>query len=180
MMKKTLRSLLVLGCLSAASLSAAESIGVVNFATCISDSKTGKAEQANFEDLKKQLGGHLEAVEKELNEIAGKLNDTEYMDGLSPEAEMELREKARGLNEEMMRYQNQYYQVLNQANMKIVQQISAQIASASEAVAKMQKRQVVLNKESCFYHDASLDITAQVIAEMDKTYDANAKTQMEK
>ncbi len=180
MIKKILRSLLAVGCLSAASLSAAESIGVVNFATCISDSKIGKAEQANFEDLKKQLGGHLESVEKELNEIAGKLNDTEYMDGLSPEAEMELREKARGLNEEMMRYQNQYYQVLNQANMKIVQQISSQIASASETVAKSQKRSLVLNKESSFYYEDSLDITSLVIAEMDKTFDMSAKKTADK
>ena len=122
MMKKMLRNLLVACCFSAAALSAAESLAVVNFATCASDSKAGKAGHENLEDLKKQLGGHLESLEKDLNELAGKLNDAEYMDGLSPEAEMELRDKARVLNDEMMRYQNQYYQIFNQAQMKIMQQ----------------------------------------------------------
>lgn len=175
MMKKMLRNLLLAGCFSAATLSAAESIGVVNPAMCASDSKSGKAGQDTLEDLKKQLGGHLESLEKDLNDLAGKINDAEYMDGLSPEAEMELRDKARVLNDEMMRYQNQYYQIFNQANMKIMQQLAAEISAASEVVAKSAKKNVILNKETCFYHDSSLDITQQVIAEMDKKFEENLK-----
>ncbi|MBS0627192.1 MAG: OmpH family outer membrane protein [Verrucomicrobia bacterium] len=163
-------------CLLAASLSA-DGIGVVNFANCISDSKLGKAEQANFENLKKQLGTHLEATEKELNDLAAKLNDSEYMDGLSPEADAELREKVRALNEELMRYQNQYYQVLNQTNMKIVQQISAKIASAAETVAKAKKIDAVLNQEACFYANPSLNVTDDVVKEMDLRYDEEMKNQ---
>ncbi len=179
MIEKKLKRFLLLCCLSAGSLSAAENFGVVNFANCISDSKLGKAEQVNFENLKKQLGSHLEGSEKELNELAGKLNDAEYMDGLSPEAEMELREKVRALNEDMMRYQNQYYQILNQSNMKIVQQISSEVATAAASVAKSQKKTAVLNKEACFFYDPSLDITNLVVAEMDKTFDQNAKKNAE-
>lgn len=163
-------------CLLAASLSA-DSMGVVNFANCISESKLGKSEQANFENLKKQLGTHLEATEKELNDLAAKLNDSEYMDGLSPEADGELREKVRALNEELMRYQNQYYQVLNQTNMKIVQQISAKIASAAETVAKAKKIDAVFNQEACFYASPSLNVTDDVVKEMDLRYDEEMKNQ---
>ena len=174
MIKKHLKKLLLVCCLSAGSLSAAE-FGTVNFANCIANSKIGKHEQATFEGLKKQLGGHLESIEKELNDLSGKLNDAEYMDGLSPEAEMEVRTKISTLNDEMMRYQNQYYQVLNQSQMKIMQQIGALVATASEAVAKSKKLDVVLREEACFYYNSSLDITNPVVDEMDKNYDQEMK-----
>lgn len=164
-------------CAFATSLAADCSIGVVNFGTCISESKLGKSEQGNFENLKKQLGSHLEGTEKELNDLAAKLNDAEYMDGLSPEADAELRTKVSALNEELMRYQNQYYQVLNQTNMKIVQQISAKIASAAETVAKTKKIDAVLNQEACFYAAPSLNVTDDVIKEMDVRYEEEMKNQ---
>ena len=179
MMRKKAKYLLFLSCLCAASLAAAE-VGVVNFSNCVAESKLGKAEQANFEGLKKQLGGHLEQTEKELNELVAKLNDSEYMDGLSPEAEAELKEKAQNLSNEMGRYQNQYNQILNQANMKIVQLISTQINLASEQVAKAKKLDVILNKDACFFYVNSLDVTPQVITEMDKTYDQDQKKAAEK
>ena len=174
MIRKHINKLLFASCLSASSLFAAD-LGTVNFSNCITNSKVGKHEQATFEGLKKQLGGHLESIEKELNELSGKLNDSEYMDGLSPEAEMELRTKISTLNDEMMRYQNQYYQVLNQSQMKIMQQIGALISTASEAVAKTQKLDVVLREEACFYYNASLDITNKVVEELDKNYDQEMK-----
>ena len=86
--KWTLLSLLATG-----SLFAAPTIGVVDFTACATNSKVGQFEQSNFETMKKQLGGHLEKTEKNLNELATKLNDQEYMDGLSPAAESELKEK---------------------------------------------------------------------------------------
>ncbi len=174
MMKKHLKKILFLCCLSTGSLFAAD-FGTVNFANCISNSKVGKHEQTTFEGLKKQLGGHLESIEKELNELSGKLNDSEYMDGLSPEAEMELRTKMSTLNDEMMRYQNQYYQVLNQSQMKIMQQIGALVSTASETVAKDQKLDVVLREEACFYFNSALDITNKVVEVMDKNYEQELK-----
>ena len=127
------KSLLALGLMFSASSAFAESgnFGIVNFATCITDSKMGKEEQSSFENLKKQMTAHLEDTEKQINELAAKFNDPDYMDGLSPEAEDELKNKIRTLNEELGRFQNQYYQVLNQANMKIMQSISTNINTAS-------------------------------------------------
>ena len=57
----------------------------------------------------------LEDTEKQINELATKFNDPEFLDALSPEAEEELKNKFRSLNEDLNRYQNQYYQVLNQS-----------------------------------------------------------------
>lgn len=150
-----------------------DSIGVVNFTTCVTDSKLGKQEQASFESLKKQMSTLLEDTEKKLSEISAKFNDHEFMDGLSPEGEAELKAKFQSLNEEMNRYQNQYYQVLQQANMHIIQNVSNNIKHAAEKVAKDKKLSVVLTNDACFYY--STEVTPQVIAEMDKEFDIQAK-----
>lgn len=155
----------------------APSIGVVNFATCITDSKLGKQEQQSFEALKKQMSSLLMDTEKQINDLAAKFNDAEFLDGLSPEAEEELKVKFRTLNEEMSRYQNQYYQVLQQANMKLVQVMSANINTAAEKIAKDKKIGMVVNKEAFFYFTPQLDVTTAVISEMDKIFDLDAKKQ---
>ncbi len=151
--------------------------GIVNFGTCISDSKLGKQEQASFETLKKQMASLLEDTEKQLGELSAKFNDPEFLDGLSPEAEDELKNKFRTLNEELGRYQNQYYQVMNQANMRIMQTVSVSINSASEKVAKEKKLSMVVNKDACFYFTPGLDVTNLVIGEMDKAFAEDSKKQ---
>ncbi len=150
-------------------------VGIVNFGTCVSDSKLGKQEQASFESLKKQMATLLEDTEKQLGDLTAKFNDPEYLDGLSPEAEDELKNKFRNLNEELGRYQNQYYQVMNQANMRIIQTISTGINSASEKVAKDKKLNMVVNKDACFFYAPTLDVTNLIIAEMDKNFAVDSK-----
>ncbi len=175
MIRKTLLSTLVILGLCAGGFAAEPkpSVGVVNFNNCMTDSKLGKQEQSSFDALKNQMTSLLEDTEKQTNEIAAKFNDAEYMDGLSPEAEEEMKNKFRGLNEEMNRYQNQYYQVLQQANMKIMQTIGAGIQEASEKVAKDKRLNMVMSKEACFFAAPTLDVTNFVVAEMDKTFEQN-------
>jgi outer membrane protein len=154
-------------------------VGIVSFPDCIMNSKYGKEQQAEFETLKKQLSSLLEETEKQLNDISTKLNDTEYLDSLSPEAEEDLKTKFQSLNDDLNRYQGQYYQVLNQANMRIIQMMTTRIGEGSEQVAKDKKLNVVINKDACFYCSPKLDVTSVVIAEMDKRYDAEAKNREE-
>ena len=156
---------------------AAPNFGIVNFGNCVSDSKLGKQEQASFDALKKQMATLLEDTEKQLNDLAAKFNDPEYLDGLSPEAEEDLKNKFRTLNEELSRYQNQYYQVMNQANMRIVQTLSTSINAASERVAKDKKLTMVVNKDACFYYTPALDVTNFVVTEMDKNFAQESKKQ---
>ena len=93
------------------------------------------------------------------------------------QASEELKNKFRVLNEEMSRYQNQYYQVLNQANMRIIQTLSTSITQASEKVAKDKKLSAVLNKDASFYYTPALDVTSSVVTEMDKNFQMDAKQQ---
>lgn len=153
-----------------------KTVAVVNFSNCMTESKLGKQEQAGFEAIKNQMTSLVQDTEKQLNDIATKFNDAEFMDGLSPEAEEEMKIKFQQLSEEMNRYQNQYYQVLQQANMKVVQTLGANIQEASEKVAKNKKLSMVINKEACFFFTPTLDVTDAVVAEMDKAFEQkNAK-----
>ena len=66
---------------TAFSADATPGFGIVNFGSCVTDSKLGKQEQASFESLKKQMTTLLEDTEKQLNDLAAKFNDPEYLDG---------------------------------------------------------------------------------------------------
>ena len=160
-----------------ANLPAADATSVVvNFSSCITDSKYGKKEQENFENLRKQLSGMIEDTEKEIKDISAKFEDSEYLDSLSPKAEEELKARFQTLNEDLSRYQGQFYQVMQQANMQLVHKMSGYITKASEKIAKEKKIDYVINKEACFYFKPDLDLTQQVVAEMDKNFDQDAKT----
>jgi outer membrane protein len=150
-------------------------IGVVNFTTCVTNSKFGKQEQGNFDKLREQMTSMIEESQKELQEMSAKLDDADYVDGLSPKAEEELKMKFQTKNQDMQRLQNQYYQVLQQANMQVMQKMNQNVSTAAEAVAKQKNLNLVMNKEACFYHKPTLEVTDLVIAEMNKTYEVEEK-----
>ncbi len=152
-------------------------IGVANFAACITESKAGKKEQENMESMRKQMSTLIEDTEKELKEISVKFEDTEYLDSLSPKAEEELKTKFQTLQEDLGRYQNQFYQVLNHANYQMLQKMSNAISKAAEKVASQKNLDYVMNKEACFYIRPDFDVTSLVIAEMDKTFELDTKAQ---
>lgn len=150
-------------------------IGLVNFKTCVETSKLGKQEQATFDAMKKQMESILGEKEKVLNEMATKFNDPDYLDSLAPEAETELKRKFRALSQEIQQQQQQYYQTLNQANVKILQKISETISKATGEVANEKKLDIVFNEESCFYYSPDLDVSTNVVQKMDIAYDKEAK-----
>lgn len=164
-----------IACCASFSLSAGDATSIVNFSTCITNSKYGKKEQENFEALRKQLSSLIEDTEKEAKDLSAKFEDSEYLDSLSPKAEEEMKARFQTLNEDLARYQSQFYQVMQQANMQIVHKMNSQIARASEKVAKDKKLDYVINKEACFYYRPDLDLTDKVITEMDKNFEIDAK-----
>lgn len=159
-------------CLTSLKSFAGEQIpyGIVNFSTCITESKFGKQEQENFEKLREQMTTLINDYNKQLNDIATKFNDPEFVDSLSPEAEQEMKAKFQTLSEELNQYQNQSMQVMQQANMQLVQSLSIQVQNASEQIAKNRNIPMVVNKEACFFYNPSFDITSAVVDEMDKSF----------
>ncbi len=159
---------LCVGKLSAADLN----LGFVNFKTCVEKSKHGLQEKTAFEAMKNQMTETLEKTDKELVEIASKLEDQDYMDGLSPAAEEELKGRFQGLSQEFARYQNQYYQLLNQANYKMLQTMHDEVSFAAEKVRESKKLSLILNEDSTFAFSPALDITEDVIQVMNQQFDA--------
>lgn len=152
-------------------------IGVVNFRKTIEESKLGKQQQQAFEALQNQMESSLMEQQKSLSDITTKLGDEDYLDGLTPEAENELKHKYRALSQELARTQNQFVQTLQEANMKIIQQIAAEVAEASKEVGKVQQFDAIINDEAVPYHKPGLDVTKQIIAQMDIKFDKEQKQQ---
>jgi Outer membrane protein len=166
-------SLLTAAALCACPAFAAEEsiIGMVNLASCMSESKIGQQEQETLQNVQNQMISLMEDTDKELKEIEGKLKDTEYLDSLSPQAEAELQAQREQLARSISQYQNQFYQMMQQAQYQIYQKVLSNITKASEKIAKDRKLDYILNKEACFYIRPDLDVTSNVISEMDRTFD---------
>jgi outer membrane protein len=150
-------------------------IGIVNFTNCITESKVGKKEQESLESIKNQMTTLIKDIENQLNDISAKFSDPDYLDGLTPEGENEQKMKFQALKEEYDRYQNQFYQVMQQANMKLVQTVSSFVNSATDKIAQNKNLSLVVNKDACFSFKESFDITQDVIQEMDKVFDEMEK-----
>lgn len=146
-------------------------IGVVNMSQCIAESKIGKSEQESFEALKKQMTDLIKDVDGQLKEVAEKLQDEDYMDTLSPQAEKELKTKFQALSQDMQRYQQQYYQAVQQANMKLMQTVAAFVQEASKELAAEKDLKNIISQDACFYADKSSDVTDAVITKMDANYE---------
>ena len=146
-------------------------IGYVNVKSCIEKSKHGNDEKVAFEALKKQMTETLEKSDKELADLAKKLEDQDYLDSLSPAAENELKGRFEGLSQEFARYQNQYYQLLQQANYRMLSSLHEAISKASEEVRAKQKFSFILNQDSAFAAASAYDLTEEVIKSMNSAYE---------
>lgn len=153
-------------------LAAAEPrLGVVDFRACMEDSKYGRQEISSIEAMQNQMINQMEALQKELQEVASKLQDPEYVDGISPEAVEQLNMKGRQLSQELARDQQLFQGMLQQAQMKMVQVMSMHIMRASQLVAANKGLDMVVNQEAVFYFPSTSDVTSEVVAEMNKLYD---------
>ncbi len=154
---------------------AEQKVGIVNMENIFMETKLGKQEQASFETMRKQFATLLEDTEKQLRDINDKLQDKDTLDGLSPEAEAEMKNKFAQLSEEMNRYNQQYYQFMQQGQHKIMQSVFGGITQASEKLAAAKGYTMILNKQACFYSAPTLDVTAEMVKEMDKSFEDEAK-----
>lgn len=178
-MKKLAIALALVGAACTAQASAHETkaitIRYVDFKKCIELSKLGVEEKTQFEVMKKKMESTLEEKQRELNSIANKLNDADFLDSLSPDAETDLKRRGRALSQELAELENQSYQILNQTNFKVIQKLTQAVSDASKVVAKRDGIDMILNEESCFFEAASLDITDTIVKEMDKTFETTGK-----
>jgi len=168
-LKLFLPLLLATGTMTAAD-QAAPKVGVVNFKSIVESSQIGKQEQANFEALKKQAEQTMQQKEKDLQELATKLQDADYVESLSKEAEADLKHKYRTMSQEILQQQQQLYQTLSQANFKIIQKLQDDVNKAAKTVAEKNNLDMIMNDEAYFYFNKKFDVSAQVVQELDAQF----------
>ena len=153
--------------------SSTSTIGIVNLRRCLEESALGKKEAAEFEKMKKQFSNSMGKMEEELSSIYSKLQDDDYMEGLSESAATELRKKFEELSAEYNTAQGQYYQILNQSNLKRMQKIMDEVKKASEIVRVQEGLSVLLNEDVVLAIDASADKTDDIIKILDDSFQNN-------
>ena len=153
--------------------SSTSTIGIVNLRRCLEESALGKKEAAEFEKMKKQFSNSMGKMEEELSSIYSKLQDDDYMEGLSESAATELRKKFEELSAEYNTAQGQYYQILNQSNLKRMQKIMDEVKKASEIVRVQEGLSVLLNDDVVLAIDASADKTDDIIKILDDSFQNN-------
>lgn len=157
-------------------------IGVLNTRKCLEESKASKFERANLDKMKTQMETVLKDKEKAVQAIQSKLQDEDYMDSISDEAERELKHKRKTLMEEGMELNKQFVETLENANMKIVQSLIEKIAKVSKEVAQdpAHPLDAILTSEACTFYADTLDVTNLVLAKLDSLFETEQKEQAAK
>ncbi len=170
--KNLLRGMLLLSIFASTLVFAEENlrVGVVDFGACLGKSYLGQQENTKWESMRNEMVTMIEGKQKELQEIADKLNNPDYIDTITAEAEKELEMKARSLSEELQLLGNQSDQALQQASTKIMQSLKSEVDKACEYIAREKNFDYILNKDTCFYFKKPTDITPLVIQEMNRHY----------
>lgn len=151
-------------------------VGIVNFTTCIEKSYLGQEESKKLEDLRSEMISMLEAKQKDFQEVAEKLNNPDYMDALAPDAEAELQTKAQNLSQELQYLGQQSDQAIQQAQMKMLQNVKAEIDNAAAYIAREKNLDFIINKDSCFYFKRPCEITQLVINELNRHFQPSEET----
>lgn len=147
-----------------------QKVGIADAKKCMEQSNVGKKGQENLAFLQKQMEQSLEEKEKVLSDINNQLRDPDHLDSLSPEAEEKLKNKFWTLGQEFEKDRQQCSQMINQAHVSIVQQITEAIKKASKKVTIEQRLDTILNGEATFYYNPTLDVTEQIIKVMDENF----------
>lgn len=145
-------------------------VGVVDIESCFEKSYLGQQEHAKVEALRNEMISMFETKQKEFRDVAEKLNNPDYMDTLTAEAEKELEQKARALSDELQLLENQSTQALHQAQAKMSQNFKTEIDKACEYIAREKDLDYIVTTHSCFYYKKPADMTPLVISEMNRHY----------
>lgn len=173
-MIKKWTSTLVISALAATTLTCSD-FGVINVRRCFEQSKEGIAAREMFDNLNKEMTESLTKLDNEIKELSEKLNDEDYREGLTDEALSEEEKKFETLLQERDGKHSQFAQQLNQTNMLLGESILDRITRSSQNIAKKRQLKMVLQQESVLYFEDGLDITDEVLKEVDALFTSEEK-----
>lgn len=145
--------------------------GVVNFQTCMEKAKIAQDKRRELENFDKQFRVKIDEIQKHCKEIDDKLNNVEYVDSITAEAEENLKKERQAEMQKLMGTQNEFQQIMQQQQMAFSQSFMISLGDAAQKVAKEKKLSHVIAKEACLYYDDNLDLTEDVIAKINAIYD---------
>ncbi len=145
--------------------------GVVNFQTCMEKAKIAQDKRRELENFDKQFRVRIDEIQKHCKEIDEKLNNVEYVDSITAEAEENLKKERQAEMQKLMGTQNEFQQIMQQQQMAFSQSFMISLGDAAQKVAKEKKLSHVIAKEACLYYDDNLDLTEDVITKINALYD---------
>lgn len=153
-------------------LESQQEVGVVNLQRCLEESLLGKKEQEDLDRIKKRFGKSIGKLEEELKSIYMKLQDEEYMEGLSQTASDELKKEFEDKTGEYQVLMSQYQQELNQKHIKRLQKVINEVKKASQIVRQKKQLSVILNDEVVLAGPEA-DQTDAIIKILDESFESN-------
>lgn len=166
-----LSSLTLTKSLSSAEVKASSSFGVVNAQPCFTESKPALKTQQLIDSLVEKTNDTLKEFDQKVTELDGKLNDQHYLDGLTPEANKQLKQSYEKALQDRETARAQLQQQHSQTHVSLVQDLIAKINLASEKVAKSKNLSIILSSDSITYFDPSIDQTADIMKELNANAD---------
>ena len=141
-------------------------LAVVEPERIMDESKEGKRVQAQLKAYHDQKQGEITAKEAELKALDEKAKDPKLADDKKEELANQFKQKyyeyqafAKASQEDMESRQN-----------KALQDLQVKISAVVSKYAASKGLSLVLSKRICLYNADALDVTSDIIAEMDKAY----------
>ena len=166
-----MRKLLTAGFAFALTLVAANAFAQIKLAVVeperiMDESKEGKRIQAQLKSYHDQKQGEITAKEAELKALDEKAKDPKLADDKKEELGNQFKQKY---------YEYQAFAKASQEDMegrqnKALQDLQAKVSAVVSKYAASKGLSMVLVKRMCLYNADALDITSEIIAEMDKAY----------
>ncbi len=168
-MKKVLLGIFSLALLSAAAYSQKIRIGVVNPDYVLANSKEGKKILSELQALQKRKEAEIARRQKEIQNLQRKLQTQQGV--MSPQAVQNLQDKIMEKQKALKRYVDDAKDELTRANQKKLGAFQQKMLNVIRKVAKAKGLVVVLDKRQLIYSDPVIDISSEVIGELDKMFD---------
>ena len=168
-MKKVLTAITALIILAGFSLAQKVRIGVVNPDYILANSKEGKKILSELQAIQKRKQAEIARRQKEIQDLQRKLQAQQGI--MSQQALQNLEDKIVEKQKALKRYVDDAKDELARLNQKKLGAFQQKMLKVIKKVAKAKGLVVVLDQRQLIYADPVVDISSEVIGELDKMFD---------
>ncbi len=172
MHKPTAIGVCLVVCLAVFSVGAASAgtvkIGILDFQKVLETSKAGKAAQEKIKNAAEQMQEELKKRKDEIEESRKNLERESLV--MNKQAREDKEREIRIKINDFKTLQQKYYKEYKTQEQKLIHQIQKEVFDLAGKLGKEQGYTLILEKRdsAAIYHDASIDITEELIRRYDK------------